>query len=218
VPRAKQRTPALRDRVLHVAVATLADEGVAGFTARKVAQGAATSIPAVYELFGDKAGLVREVFFEGFRQLRSRFDQFEDSDDSRADLVRVLEVFRSFVRENPVLAQVMFSRPFADFDPGPKEFRAGSSVREFIVEHVRRCIEAGLLVGDETDIAHVLVALAQGLAVQETAGWLGTSKASVDRRWALAFRAALDGLVSAERERPDPRGGGGQVSRRLQRR
>ena len=33
------------------------------------AAGAATSTPAVYELFGDKAGLVRELFFEGFRML-----------------------------------------------------------------------------------------------------------------------------------------------------
>jgi hypothetical protein len=37
VPRAKQRTPALRDHVLNVALATLAAEGVAGFTTRRVA-------------------------------------------------------------------------------------------------------------------------------------------------------------------------------------
>ena len=194
MPRAKQRTPALRERVVHVAVAMLAADGVAGFTARKVAAGAATSIPAVYELFGDKAGLVREVFFEGFRQLGRRFDRHENSNDARADLIRALEGFRTFVRANPVLAQVMFSRPFADFDPGPEEIVAGRSVREFIVGQVRRCLAAGLLVGDQTDIAHVLIALAQGMALQETAGWLGTSRASVSRRWGLAFRATLDGM------------------------
>jgi hypothetical protein len=43
----------------------------------------------------------------------------------------------------------------------------------------------------------VLLALAQGLAAQETAGWLGTSKASIDRRWKLAFDATLDGLAAA---------------------
>lgn len=192
----------------------LANEGVAGFTTRKVAQEANTSPPAVYELFGDKAGLVREVFFEGFRQLRCRFDRLEESGDPRADLVRVIEIFRAFVREHPTLAAVMFSRPFADFDPGPEELRAASSVRQFIVGHVRRSIDAGLLVGDETDIAHVLVALAHGLAAQETAGWLGTSEASVNRRWALAFRAALAGLVSTKRERADPRGGGVQAPKR----
>ena len=195
MPRVKQRTPELRDRLLQAALATLADQGVAGFTTRKVAQGAETSIPAVYELFGDKAGLVREVFFEGFRQLRHRFELLDDSDDPRAGLIDVIAAFRSFVHNNPVLAEVMFSRPFADFDPGPDDLAAGGSVREFVVGRVRRCIDAGLLAGNEADIAHVLVALAQGLAAQETAGWLGTSKASVNRRWALAFRVVLDGLA-----------------------
>jgi AcrR family transcriptional regulator len=194
VPRAKQRTPQLRDHVLHVAVSTLAAEGVTGFTTRKVAQQAETSTPAVYELFGDKAGLVREVFFEGFRLLRLHFDQLAESSDPRADLVGVVKAFRGFARGNPVLAEVMFSRPFVDFDPGPDELRAGSAVREFIVGRVRRCTDAGILGGDDTDIAHVLVALAQGLAAQESAGWLGTSQASRDRRWDLATRAVLDGL------------------------
>jgi AcrR family transcriptional regulator len=194
VPRAKQRTPELRDRVLQVAVAMLASEGVAGFTTRKVAQGAATSTPAVYELFGDKAGLVREMFVEGFRMLRGRFDRLAETDDPRADLVRVIEALRTFVREHPVLAGVMFSRPFADFDPGPAGLKAGAAVRLFVVGRVRRCIDAGVLVGDETDIAHVLVSLTQGLAATEMAGWLGTSRASVNRRWELAVRAVLDGL------------------------
>jgi AcrR family transcriptional regulator len=148
----------------------------------------------VYELFGDKAGLVREMFFEGFVQLRRRLEALPESDDPRADLLAVADAYRAFVRANPVLAAVMFSRPFADFDPGPAELRKTGSVRRFVVERVRRGIDAGVLVGDETDIAHALLALAQGLAAQENAGWLGSSKASVDRRWSLAFRALLAGL------------------------
>jgi hypothetical protein len=62
------------------------------------------------------------------------------------------------------------------------------------VARVRRCIDAGILAGQPTDVAHVLVALAQGLATQETTGWLGTSTASIDRRWDLAVRALLEGL------------------------
>ena len=90
----------------------------------------------------------------------------------------------------------MFSRPFADFDPGPSERQAGADVREFIVGRVRRCIEAGVLEGQPTDIAHVLLAVAQGLALQETAGWLGSSRASTDRRWKLAVEAVLTGLAT----------------------
>jgi len=201
VPRAKQRTPELRDHVLRVAVGMLAHEGVAGFTTRRVAREAHTSPPAVYELFGDKAGLVREMFFEGFRLLRRRFDRLADGDDPRVALVGVIRSIRMFVRENPVLSEVMFSRPFADFDPGPSEANAGSAVRVFVVERVRRCIDAGLLAGDETDIAHVLVSMTQGLAATEVAGWLGTSRASIDRRWDLAIHAFLDGLRPARQRR-----------------
>jgi AcrR family transcriptional regulator len=194
VPRAKQRTGQLREHIVQVAVAMLAADGVGGFTTRKVAEQAQTSPPAVYELFGDKAGLVREVFFEGFRLLGNRFARLRESDDPRADLIRAVQAFRIFVRRNPVLAQVMFSRPFSDFDPGPSELEAGAATREFIVRSVRRCIDAGIIDGDQTDIAHALLALAQGLATQEAAGWLGSSRASVNRRWDLAVSALLAGL------------------------
>ena len=196
MPRAKQRTPELRDRVLDAAVAVLS-EGVGGFTTRRIAQEAETSLPAVYELFGNKAGLVREVFFGGFRQLDRHLARLEETADPRADLEATFVGFRSFVTANPVLAQVMFCRPFAAFDPGPSDLAAGAATREFVLRRVRRGVDAGLFRGDETDIAHVLLALAQGLAAQESAGWLGTSPASRDRRWALAVRTALDGLAAA---------------------
>jgi AcrR family transcriptional regulator len=201
VPRAKQRTPELRDRVLRIAVDLLATGGAAQLTTRKVAEQAQTSTPAVYELFGDKAGLVREIFFEGFRMLRRRFDELADSDDPRADLTRVLQAFRAFIRANPVLAELMFLRRFTDFDPGPDDAQAGSAVRTFIVGHVRRCIDEGVLAGDATDIAHALVSLVQGLAATEIAGWLGSSRASVERRWERAIAAMLDGFSAPERQR-----------------
>ena len=84
MPRPKQRTPELRERVLSVAVATLSSHGPAGLTTRRVAHGARTSTPAVYELFGDKAGLIREIFFEGFRMLRRHFDRVRETEDPLA--------------------------------------------------------------------------------------------------------------------------------------
>ena len=202
MPRAKQRTPEMRERVLRAAMDMLASEGVAEFTTRRLAQRAGTSTPAVYELFGDKAGLVREVFFESFRLLRQYLDEVRPSQDPRGELVSVIESLRMFAREHSVLADLMFSRPFADFDPGPAERRAGDEVRLFIVAAVRRCVRAGVLEGDEVDIAHVIVAMAQGLAGQETAGWLGTSQESRDRRWNLAISALLDGLRPASGGEP----------------
>lgn len=191
MPRAKLRTPELRDRLLHAAIDTLVIDGIAGFTTRRVAHSADTSVPAVYELFGDKAGLVREIFFESFRRLAAQLGEVPASTDTRADLDALITTFRTFVRSNPVLVEVMFSRPFADFDPGPAEQAAGTAVRTAITNRVRRCVDAGDLQGDPTDLGHIIIALAQGLARQETAGWLGQSRESVDRRWNTAFARLL---------------------------
>ena len=86
MPRAKQR-PELRDRLLEVAIATLSEEGIARFTTRRVAERAGTSVPAVYELFDDKAGLVRAMFFEGFRLLAGELAQVPVTEDPVAELL-----------------------------------------------------------------------------------------------------------------------------------
>jgi AcrR family transcriptional regulator len=176
------------------ALAVLAEEGVAGLTARNVAQRAKASVPAVYEVFGDKAGLIRDVFFEGFRLLGDALAALPPTDDPLEALERVAEGYRDFVVANPVLAQVMFSRPFADFDPTTAEEKAGVKVRKIFVERVQAAVDAGLIAGDPTDIALVFFGLLEGLTAAENARRLGSSSRSVDRRWRLGIRALLAGL------------------------
>jgi AcrR family transcriptional regulator len=194
MPRAKQRTPQLRNRVLEVAVNALGEHGVSGFTTRRVAELAGTSVPAVYELFDDKAGLIRQVFFEGFRLLGRELATVPATDDPLTDVAALAQAFRRFCVQRPALAQVMFTRPFASFDPSPEDVAAGTAVRELIIGRIKRCIDAGLMVGNPTDIGHVLLALVQGLAVQEAGGWLGNSAASVDRRWEIGVKTLLRGF------------------------
>lgn len=194
MPRTKRRTPELGGRVLAAAVDLLAEEGAAGLTARTLAARAETSAPALYELFGDKSGIIRQLYFEGFRKLLGELTALEESADPVADLWALATAYRRFIRTNRPLAEVMFSRPFTDFSPGPDELAATSSVRVLIVGLVRRCIDAGRLRGDETDVAHVLIALIQGMSFAEAAGRLGTSTESIERRWRLAISTALNGF------------------------
>jgi AcrR family transcriptional regulator len=195
VPRAKLRTPELRERLVASALHVLTADGAVAVTARRVAQQAQTSPPAVYELFGDKGGLVREVFFEGWRLLGERLSALEATGDPVADLRDLAAAYRRFLLTYPALGEVMLGRPFTDFDPVPHESAAGAAVRRQVVGAVSRCTAAGLIGGDPTDVAHVFVALLQGLAASENARRLGTSAANVDRRWQLALDALLVGLA-----------------------
>lgn len=196
MPKAKQRTPELGDQVLATALRIVERDGVAALTARRLAEQAGTSPPAVYELFGDKSGVVRAIFFAGFAQLGAALARLPEREDPVEDLVALAQAYRGFIVEHPALAAVMFSRPFASFDPAPEESAAGAAVRERIVALVRRAIAAGRLSGDPTDVAHAWVALVHGLAAAESARRLGGSEAAVERRWDVAVRALLRGFAA----------------------
>jgi AcrR family transcriptional regulator len=195
MPRAKLRTPALRQHMLAEAVDLLAEEGWAGLTARALAGRAGTSPPALYELFGDMAGLARALSAEGFARLGAELAAQRETADPVADVWTLVASYRRFVRANRALAEVMFSRPFPAFSPGPDELAPAAPVRSLVTQRVRRCIEAGRLRGDESDVAQVLVALVQGMAFAEVAGRLGASTEPVERRWRLAVGTLLNGLA-----------------------
>ncbi|MEM9035868.1 MAG: TetR/AcrR family transcriptional regulator [Actinomycetota bacterium] len=193
MPRSKERTPELRERILDHALALLAEEGVSGVTTRAVAARAGTSAPAIYELFGDKAGLVRALFFEGYERLVARFADLRPPTGRPGDIVDVAVQFRAFALDHPHLFEVMYTRPFASFAPGPEEHRMGAKAQAALVDRATRCVEAGTLRGDPVDISHALLGLGIGLATQETAGWLGRTVADRDRRWERAIDALLAG-------------------------
>src|SRR5215207_4695211 len=162
MPKPKQRTPELGEQVLAAALRIIGRDGVGALTARRLAAEAGTSPPAVYELFGDKTGVVRAMFFAGFAQLGAALAESPERSDPVEDLVALAQAYRGFILARPALAAVMFSRPFASFDPAPEETAAGAIVRERIVAAVRRAIVAGRLRGDPTDVAHAYVALVHG--------------------------------------------------------
>ncbi|MDX6279626.1 MAG: hypothetical protein QOH03_697 [Kribbellaceae bacterium] len=194
MPRVKQRTDALRERGLASALAVLDEEGIAGLTTRTVAQRANASVPAIYEVFGDKAGIVREVFFEGFRRLGDELAAIPPAPDPVEGIRRLAGTFRTFLLAHPILAQIMFARPFADFDPTKDEARAGVKVRKLFVQYVREAIDADQLSGDPTDLALVLFTYVEGMAAAENAHRLGGSRQSATRRYRLGLDALLTGL------------------------
>jgi AcrR family transcriptional regulator len=191
VPPAKQRTPSLRRALVDYAVAGVEQDGLDALQARRLAAAVGTSTAAIYELFGDKQGLVRAVVFDGFRQLGKRLEAAPVSDDRRGDVVALLAVSRVFAADHPVLFDLMHSRPLADFQPSTEDRRSAAAVYDLVVSRIGRWLS------DETavDAAHVLVSLNSGLIARERAGVLGTTARSRNHRWRFAVDVTLDGLA-----------------------
>jgi AcrR family transcriptional regulator len=195
MPRPRQRTPELAEQILQAALRLLADEGPGALTARRLAAAAGTSPAAVYELFGDKAGVVRALFFSGFASLGEGLGAPDPGAEALEELLALAQRYRAFVVAHPALSAVMFSRPFASFDPLPEEQAAGAVVRNRVVAAVKVAIKAGRLQGDPIDIAHAYVALIHGLAAAESAHRLGGTDAVLRRRWDAGVRALLAGFA-----------------------
>jgi AcrR family transcriptional regulator len=193
MPRPKRRTPDLAARVLGCALELVEAEGLQALTARRLAAAAQTSPAAIYELFGDKAGVIRAMFFAGFELLGESLGEADDAAEPLEALSELAQRYRAFILARPALSALMFSRPFASFDPAPEESAAGAAVRERIVAAVGDAVDAGRIEGDPVDIAHAYVALVHGLAAAEVSDRLGGSEQAVQRRWDLGVRALLTG-------------------------
>lgn len=184
----------LRRELIDAGGRLLAAEGPAALSTRRVAQQAGVSTTAVYNLFGDKAGLVREMFLEGFERLAAAFAAVPRTDDPVADLLALGHAYRASALANPHLYELMFGRPVPEFRP---DAEAGARIQptfDALVAAVGRCVRAGAFAAAEPyDVAVRLNALAHGLCSLELRGALGDAADSL-RHWDDAFATMVRGL------------------------
>ncbi len=173
----------------------LEEEGPSGLKARDVAKASNTSAAAIYELFGDKAGLVREIFCEGFRKLVRSLEKVPPNDDPRQSLITTLNASRDFAVANPQLFEVMNGKPFVEFEPDSEDYATAQSLNQLVVRRVSRWLEAEGVSMNPVDAAQSLVAANQGLTAAELAGTLGSSPDGVDRRRRMTIESLLTGLA-----------------------
>lgn len=204
VPRPRTHDETLRVRLLDEGGRLLAAEGPAALTIRRLTERAGTSSSAVYSLFGDKPGLLRAMFVEGFRRLARRFAELPRTDDPVTDLQALGRAFRANALANPHLYDLMFRSPFPGLDLPVEDCEEALATFQVLVSAVRRCLEAGVIArADPEDVALMLFGLVDGLAGLELRGWLGEPE-TAGRRWELALSAALRGLQRPNGERTAP--------------
>jgi AcrR family transcriptional regulator len=126
-------------------------------TARRVAAAAGPSTAAVYELFGNKSGLVRSIFSEGFDRLADRLDEIEPTSDPQDDLVALFDATRSFALEHRMLFEVMFARPFVEFEPTEGDHEAAKRIYVHVTGVVSTLLGTRRNAAVAVDAAHVLV-------------------------------------------------------------
>lgn len=185
----------LRRELIDAAGRLLAAAGPSALSTRRVAQQVGVSTSAVYNLFGDKAGLVREMFLAGFERLADAFAAVPCTSDPVSDLLALGHAYRTSALANPHLYELMFGRPVPEFQLDAETGALIQPTFDALVAAVARCVEEGSFAPAEpNDLAVRLNGLAHGLCSLELRGALGDAE-EARRHWDGAFDAMLRGMV-----------------------
>jgi AcrR family transcriptional regulator len=171
---------ALRRAVLDAAAGVLDEEGPSALTVRAVAERVGASTKVVYTMFGGKAGLVDELFREGFARLEGHLREASGRGAGPARVRRMARAYRAFALGNRAFYDVMYGSPIREFLPTP-ESRAMATASLGVLREA---------VGDD-DRARLVWAAMHGVVSLELQAWLSAreGEAMLDR----AVDAALAG-------------------------
>jgi AcrR family transcriptional regulator len=197
--RPREHDEATRERLLEAAEHLSAARGWDALTVRGIAEEAGTSTRALYALFDSKQGLEQALHQVMFTRLRDLLQACERSDDPRRDIATQALAYRQWAVERPERYALAMHR-FLGQRSLPRSDEGLAVSREALDElrqAVRRCHDAGLLLGDRDpeDVVTHLRAMAHGLAEFENLGLLGPDP---EAQWLTAVSAQLDGYVQVD--------------------
>jgi AcrR family transcriptional regulator len=167
IPHATTDTASTRDRLLACARDIYLGEGLVGLSMRKVAQMAGVSATAIYRHFDSKEALLAAVAEEGFALFAEYLWRGLQADTPRERLRATGTGYLRFALEQSPYYRVIFLSP-ADalgFTQMPETVgRKAAPTFQFLVDRVRECIEAGVLVEAEpAELAATIWAHSHGL-------------------------------------------------------
>lgn len=159
---------ATRERLLTIARDLLLEQGIAGFSMRKVATACDLSATAIYRHFDDKDALVSAAIQEGFRVFAS---YLMDALEEATPLERMRKAgqrYFDFAVEHPRDYALIFMTPWQELGLhklDEETRREGGGSFQFLVDRVAECQTSGdFAPGDPRERAACVWASVHGLA------------------------------------------------------
>jgi AcrR family transcriptional regulator len=182
-----------KDKILNAARTVLEQEGIAGLSARRIAQRSGMSPMSLYRHFADKDALLNALMADGL----SAWEERVRSVRVKAPLQwieRVGNEFLAFAMEEPHRFDAAFLLPAPKARRYPDDFSAGRSpVIAMTVTKIDEAKSAGLL-GDmpALDVALTLSALAQGLVSMHRA-----RRFASDAEFSMLYRSVMRNTLNS---------------------
>lgn len=161
----------LRERLIDVSAALVAERGVGGLSLREVARRAGVSRQAPYHYFADREAMLAAVAEEGFRRLVAAFDAVPPGGDAVARLGAAGRAYVRWARENPAHFRIVFRPELVDLERFPAVLEVGADARGRLDACVAALVAEGRVdPGDAAGVAALAWSTVHGAAALELDG------------------------------------------------
>lgn len=192
----EQHQQKLRQGILDDISNLLVQEGPNALTMRRIAEIVGCSTTVLYTMFGNKQGLVDELYLRGFDILQESLEAISPSSDSRNYIYTLCFAYRDFAIANPSYYSIMFLKVIPEYNPSEANLKLGQESLELLVRAIGDCVIDERLTEDEAwEIARVIWATVHGHVGLELAGYLNYSGISSRQILGKALRALVNELL-----------------------
>ncbi len=183
----------LRQGILDDASSLLIEEGANALTMRRIAELVGCSTTVLYTMFGNKQGLVDELYLRGFDRLQKSLEAVPHPGNSREYIYALCFAYRGFALANLTYYSIMFFKVIPEYTPSEANLKLGQESLKILVEAVRDCIPGKKLTEDETwEIARVIWATVYGHVGLELTGYFNYPGVSPQQMLKQALQALLN--------------------------
>lgn len=179
-PNAKlQHAQLLRDNIIEVAASIMQEHGPEAVTIRKVAEKMECPTKVIYNLFGSKEGLAKELFLEGCLLLADAFQEVPEHGDLKQRLHDLGQAYWEFSRNYTSYYMVMFGGAFSEFKPQEDSFQATVTALQQVTALVVQAMEQGLIAkADPLQVVSLVWASLHGIIHLHVGGHLPDATAA----------------------------------------
>lgn len=144
----------MQSLILKTAMQLFLDEGIENVSLRKIADKIEYSPASIYSYFKDKGEIVMALHNEGFSKLHELQLSLNNIEDPLERLRQHGLMYMKFAMENQDYYDLMFiAKGVAEKIIDEKEWKAGATAYQYLVDNVIACIEKGYFKGTDPNAA-----------------------------------------------------------------
>lgn len=193
----------LRQGILDDTSDLLMQEGATALSMRRIAQLVGCSTTVIYTMFGNKQGLVDELYLRGFDMVRQALEAVSRPEIPQDYIYDLCNAYLNFALTHPTYYAIMFLKVMPEYVPSETNRQLGQKSFQLLVNAVQDCIAPGPNPEDEAwEIARIIWAIVHGHVGLELAGHFDYPGVSPQQMLERSLQAIVEQLLSPSNHTP----------------